>query len=65
MTTIKITLSEDRLRRLNEVASRFGIAPEELARLSIEEWLARPDEEFQQTVNRVLQKNAELYRRLA
>ncbi|MBI3659506.1 DNA-binding protein [Candidatus Acetothermia bacterium] len=65
MATIKITLPEDRLRRLNEMAARFGLAPEELARLSIEEWLARSDEECQQAVNRVLQKNAELYRRLA
>ena len=65
MTTIKITLPEDHLRRLNDMAARLGLAPEELVRLRIEEWLARPDEEFQQAVNRVLQKNADLYRRLA
>ena len=33
--------------------------------LSIEEILARPDEEFQQATEYVLQKNAELYQRLA
>jgi hypothetical protein len=65
MTTITIALPEDRLLELRERAARLGISPEELARVSIEELLARPDEEFDRIVNYVLKKNAELYRRLA
>lgn len=65
MTTITITLPEDRLLNLNEQARRFSISPEELVRVSIEELLSRPDEAFQRAVNYVLEKNAELYRRLA
>jgi predicted transcriptional regulator len=65
MTTITITLSDDRLHQLKEIAARFQIAPEELARVGIEELLSRPDETFQREIDTVLKKNAELYRRLA
>jgi hypothetical protein len=65
MTTITITLPDDRLLKLKERATRLSVSPEELVRVSIEELLSRPDEAFQRTVNYVLEKNAELYRRLA
>lgn len=65
MTTITITLPDDRLHQLKEIAARFQIAPEELARVGIEELLSRPDEACQHAIDTVLKKNAELYRRLA
>jgi len=65
MTTLTITLTDDRLAKLREIADRFNITPEDLARVSIEELLTRPDESFQQADDYVLHKNAELYRRLA
>ncbi len=65
MTTLKISLPDEDLRKLEEVAARFQVTPEELARLSIEELLSRPDEAFRQAVEHTLQKNSELYRRLA
>jgi hypothetical protein len=37
MTTITIALPDDRLLKLKEMATRFGVAPEELVRVSIEE----------------------------
>jgi len=65
MTTITISLPDDRLQKLKATAMRLHIAPEELVRVSIEEFLARPEEEFQQALEYVLHKNVELYRRLA
>ncbi|MCI0393467.1 MAG: DNA-binding protein [Chloroflexi bacterium] len=65
MTSITITLPDDRLQKLNEIANRFSITPEELVRASVEELLTRPDEEFLQALEYILDKNAELYRRLA
>ncbi len=38
---------------------------EELARSSIEELLAQPDDKFQRVAEYVLKKNEDLYRRLA
>lgn len=65
MSTLTITLSDDRFAKLREIADRFNIKPEELARASIEELLTRPDESFQKAADYILHKNVELYRRLA
>jgi predicted transcriptional regulator len=65
MTTITITLPDDHLRQLQELAARFHVAPEDLLRISLEEILTRPDEPFQQAVRYILAKNVDLYRRLA
>lgn len=65
MSTITVALPEERLAKLNEMARQFGVVPEELVRVSIEELLTRPEADFEQAVNYVLTKNADLYRRLA
>lgn len=65
MTAITIPLSEDRLERLRALAERAGVSPEELARAGLEDWLARPREDFARAAAHVMRKNAELYRRLA
>jgi len=65
MTTITIALPDDRLQKLQEIAVRLRVAPEELVRVSIEELLTRPEEDFRRALDYVLNKNAELYRRLA
>ena len=65
MTSITITLTEDRLARLREIAARLKITLEDLARVGIEELLTRPNETFQRSAEYVLQKNSDLYRGLA
>jgi 16S rRNA U516 pseudouridylate synthase RsuA-like enzyme len=67
MTTITIALPEDRARKLRELADEVGVAPEELLRVRVEEWLEhpRPDKDFAAAATYVLRKNAGLYQRLA
>ena len=65
MTTLTISLSDEPMLRLKEMALEAGVAPEELLNASIVEWLARPKDDFAQAAAYVLKKNAELYRRLA
>lgn len=65
MSDITLTVSEAQLTQLQEKAARLGITLEDLLLLSIEEILSRPDEDFRKAAGYVLQKNAELYRRLA
>jgi len=65
MTTFTITIPNERLKKLEELAERFRVPPEELVRASLEELLSRPLDDFQKVVERVLSKNAELYKRLA
>ena len=65
MTTVTIALSDDRLKELQQIATRFHVTPEELVRVSLEELLSRPEEEFRRALEYVLRKNTELYQRLA
>ncbi len=65
MVTITVTLTDDRLQKLKELAAQFRIAPEELVRVSVEELIARPQIDFQKALDYVLEKNKELYKRLA
>jgi hypothetical protein len=58
-------MPEDQLQKLENVARRLGVAPEESVQASIEELLAQPDEAFRQALDFVFSKNAELYKRLA
>lgn len=65
MTNITIALPDERLRELQETASRLKVSPEELILVSIEELLTRPSDAFQHAIDYVLKKNADLYKRLA
>jgi len=65
MTTITVPISGEGMERLKEIASRVGVAPEELARAGLEDWLRQPSPDFLDAARYVLRKNEELYRRLA
>ena len=65
MVTITVTLSEDRLQKLQNLAKQFNIPTEELLRVSFEELVARPQDDFQKALEYVLETHKELYKRLA
>jgi hypothetical protein len=65
VATITIPITEERLLKLKELAKEANVAPEDLVRASLEEWLRRPKDDFARAANYVVQKNIELYRRLA
>ncbi len=65
MTTITIELPSERLQKLQEMAQKFGISMEELVRVSVEDMLTQPEDQFRKAAQYVLKKNAELYKRLA
>jgi antitoxin FitA len=64
MSTITISLADERLAQLRFRAERSGLTPEEYLQRHLEDFLDS-DEEFREAANYVLKKNAELYRRLA
>ena len=65
MITITVSISDDRMQKLRERASHYHVAPEELVRVSLDDLLLRSEEDFRQAVEYVLNKNTELYQRLA
>jgi hypothetical protein len=58
-------LPQAQAERLRDEAQRLGLSPEELARAALADLLGTPDAEFRDVADRILQKNQELYRRLA
>jgi hypothetical protein len=63
--TLSVNLPTDAERRLAEVAKRPNVPVQDLAAAAIRDLLAEPTEEFERVARRVLEKNRELYRRLA
>lgn len=66
MQTITITIPDDRLHKLQETANSLGVSLEALLLLAgAENLLAPPETSFQNAMEYVLKKNAELYQKLA
>ena len=65
MAAITIELPSERLQKLQEMAIKFGVSMEDLVRVSVEDMLTQPEEEFRKAAEYVLKKNVELYKRLA
>ena len=63
--TLSIQLPDDAERRLKEAASRLNVPVAVLAAAAVRDLVTAPTEEFEQAARRVLEKNRELYRRLA
>jgi hypothetical protein len=51
--------------RLQREADRLGVAPDELARAALTDLLTTHDADFEAAARRVLDRNRELYHRLA
>ena len=50
---------------LTRAAERLKVTVDELAAAAVRDLIARPDDDFERAATRVLNKNRELYRRLA
>ncbi|MDX2032726.1 MAG: DNA-binding protein [Blastocatellia bacterium] len=65
MQTIEIQLPEQIAAKLLEAAQKLGVSVEALLQASVEEKLARLDDDFLSATAYILEKNSELYHRLA
>jgi hypothetical protein len=65
MTSITIPISDDRFAQLQARAEAAGLSPEEFLSRQVEQLLESPAEAFLEAAAHVLEKNAELYRRLS
>lgn len=63
--TLSIQLPDDAERRLREAAQRLNIPVDQLAAAAVRDFVTQPAADFEEAAKRVLDKNRELYRRLA
>lgn len=62
---LSIELSDSQAEKLREEADRLGLEPTQLALAAVADLLATEGPDFDSAARRVLEKNEELYRRLA
>ena len=65
MASITIDLSDSQFQKLQDLARVHGIATEVFLKASLDDWLNLQKDDFNNAVDHVLLKNAELYQRLA
>jgi hypothetical protein len=65
MPDLTVTLSAEDVRRLEELSKREGLTVAQILQLGVKDLIGQPDERFQAVTRRIMEKNAELYRRLA
>ncbi len=63
--TLNLELDEQQIQRLQDAARRLNVSVGDLAKAAINDLLAKPDKDFERAATHVLNKNAELYKRLA
>jgi len=63
--SISLQLDDEQSRRLEEVARELKVDPKHLARAAINDLVSRPADDFERVTRYVLEKNRELYGRLA
>ncbi|MBC6418524.1 MAG: DNA-binding protein [Prochloron sp. SP5CPC1] len=59
------SITDNQSQKLQELARVYGVPLEDLLCATIEDWISSPKSDFTQAAEYVLNKNAELYRRLA
>jgi hypothetical protein len=65
MTRITLHFPDEHLEKLLELGQRYNVAPEELLRVIIEDLVMHPDAAFEQAAEKVLEKNAHLFKLMA
>jgi hypothetical protein len=65
MTKITVEIDDNKAAILADKAKKFGLLPEQFVSASIEDLISRPEPDFEEAMRKVLDKNRELYERLA
>ncbi len=65
MPTITLTLEDRQVEALRRKADHYGLKIEELIAATIEDLIGKPEDDFERAMKRVLEKNRDLYQRLA
>jgi len=65
MATININIDENKIKLLQLKAEEFGLSLNDLINATFNDLISKPDEEFTNAVNHIINKNKKLYEKLA
>jgi hypothetical protein len=63
--TVAIELTDEQERTLREAAKRLNISPDQLAAAAVRDLVGQTGADFEAAATRVMERNSELYKRLA
>ena len=63
--TLAIELTEQQERILREAAARLNVSPDQLVTAAVRDLVGQSGSDFEAAAKRVMEKNGELYKRLA
>ena len=65
MKSFTINLREEKVIELTKKANQLGISTQELIDATFDDLLSKPDKEFEESLDYILNKNKNLYKKLA
>lgn len=65
MTTLSISLPDEKAQQLKNKAEQHGLSLQDYLAAAVDDILVRKDQHFECVADRILNKNSELYKRLA
>lgn len=65
MPEVIVSLTEEEVRRLEELGGQVGLTVAQLVRLGVRDLVSQSDEAFHAAAERVMEENADLYSPLA
>ena len=65
MATLTIFFSDEEMWWLEALGKREGLTVEQMVHLAIHDFIGQPDDTFRAAAKLVMEKNADLYRRLS
>jgi hypothetical protein len=65
MISVTVSLSDEEMRRMEALGEREGLTVKQIVRLSVCDFIGQPDDAFRAAAKRVMEKNAEFYRRFS
>ena len=65
MTSITLNLSDLQIQKIQKKAEQLEISVEDCVKIGIDQWLTDVQPDFSKSADYVLNKNRELYQRLA
>ncbi len=65
MTTITIQITDEESTRMDQIAESTGMRKEDLLKASIRDLVSGPSEDFQYLTQSIIEKNKDLYKKLA
>ena len=65
MATINLNIDDNKIKLLQQKAEEFGLTLNDLINATFDDLISKPDDDFTNAVNHIINKNKKLYEKLS